>query len=184
MTPTTRILVLVFLLALVPSCANGQTNAKWQKEVRIDTLRDTSFVEFQLDGKFLTPPSKSGPDSPKMVFRCDPAKKEKDRFIEGFVHVGTVVESENPHVLGLVTSTPVNIRFDDGKVLSRSGIPSTNGQGVFFRSWYFKRWLNFIKARHHKVVMAVPEFLGGDVVMQFDIPADSKDVEDSCGLGK
>jgi hypothetical protein len=95
----------------------------------------------------------------------------------------------------------VQFRLDDGKIQTVSWGRSTDFSAIFLtppaaarpflRSGY-EEFANLLYAHamYHKentnpqvrkVVLDVPEYLGGEVVMQFDLP-DSTGVADACGI--
>jgi hypothetical protein len=70
-----------------------------------------------------------------------------------------------PDFGGLFFGSPVSIGFQVNKLLYGRMMTHREGTGD----------------QVHKLVVSVPEYLGGDVVMEFDFP-DLTTVADSCGL--
>jgi hypothetical protein len=119
--------------------------------------------------------------------------------------IGAVMDSQVSTHDGLLVSTtqnlvPVMYRRDDEKKIQRDDWqPGTNYSALFldFESGFIHNKgelrLNQLFYGHdvihvegkgeqvRKIVISVPEYLGGDVVMQFDLP-DLTTVADSCGL--
>lgn len=187
-----KMAILFFLLA-VPAFSQ-----EWRKEEKTDPLRGTHYVQFSLEGKYLTAPRNAPSDSkPTMVVRCNPGLHmrghTKGKFQEGYIFVGGVVDS---HVsTGGSTSVHVQLRLDDGKLQDAFWNQSTDYSSIFFSSIIGSGWDEFAnllyghKMYHkentnpqvRKIVLGVPEFLGGEVVMQFDTP-DATEVADACGI--
>jgi hypothetical protein len=170
----------------------------WKREDKTDALRGTHYLEFELDGTFLTPPKRPGVNTPMMVVDCLPGQHLKvygGRFIAGFVVTGAVLSSqviEKDTVLGgrsLPTVIPVEFRLDDGKVQEHVFNPSTDGTSAFFPETILSTLLYGHYLPHKegkgdpikKVVLAMDEYLAGRIVIQFDMP-DPHDVADSCGV--
>jgi len=153
-------------------------------------------------GKFLTAPSgDSAKLPPVMIVRCIPGKnmhgKTNGKFSSGYIFVGgvldtTVSESGNSVV-------KVEYRLDDGKLQPESWGRSTNFSAIFMShpdcqlcGSGYDHFANLLYGHHlyhkentspqiKKVVLGVPEFLGGEIVMQFDLP-DSAEVAEACGI--
>lgn len=135
-----------------------------------------------------------------MVVRCQPGsfhhKHSEGKFLEGYIFVGSVVDT---HVSGDSDArAAVEYRLDDGKLQSDEWGHSTDYSSIFFGgetiagdtgSVVFNNLLYGHLLPHkenttpqvRKIVIGVPEFLGGEVVMQFDMP-DATDVGESCGV--
>ena len=198
----------MFLLASGPSAqktqnptASNQGIAKWIRADKTDPLRGTQFSEFTLDGKYLTAPRKVEPNAvPAMVVRCQSGtfnhKHAHGKFMEGFIFVGSVVDTHVSYNSSLLVS--VQYRLDDGKLQSDSWRHSTDYSSLFFGgekiivdtgSTIFNNLLYGHLLPHkentnpqvRKIVLGVPEYLGGEVVMQFDMP-DATEVADTCGV--
>lgn len=182
---------LVTLVALSASCLFAQDAAKWVKEEKADPLRETKFLQFSLDGRFLTPPGKMGPDAkPTMIVRCTPGSfvhgRAHGKFLNGYIYVGTVIDT-NVDTTG--SSVPVQFRLDEGKLQSASWSHSTDFSSIFFEDIDFNTLLygHFMAHKENtspqvkKIVVGLNEYLGGEVVMQFDLP-DSAEVADACGV--
>lgn len=174
----------------------------WKREEVTDPLRGGSFTQFSLAGTFLTAPSNSNNAAPVMIVRCIPGRsmhgKTNGKFVLGYIYVGGVLDTA---VLGTGDSAVnATYRLDDGKTQSEAWGRSTNfsaifmshpGCGVFCGSGW-DLFANLLYAHHlyhkensspqmRKVVIGVPEYLGGEIVMQFDLP-DSTEVADACGI--
>lgn len=198
----------VLTVELNPSIAVSETenetvatesNApKWTREDQTDPLRGTQFAQFTLRGKYLTPPRDVAPHStPAIVVRCIPGRHSRGHtngeFLEGYLHVGGVVDSEisgEGHA-----SVSVEFRLDDGKLQYATWSHSTDYSSVFFSADFGSGWGEFANLLYahrtyhkedtnpqvRKVVIGLQEFLGAEVVMQFDMP-DATDVGEACGV--
>ncbi len=172
------------------SSAAAQT---WTKTEKSDPLRGTQFVQYSLEGKYLSPPRNAAPDAtPAIVVRCVPGSHKSGwgvvhgKFLEGYIFVGGVVDT---HV-AYDSSTRANVEFrlDDGKLQSASWSHSTDFSSLFFSSIDLDNLLYGHLLLHkentnpqvRKIVLGVPEFVGGEIVMQFAMP-DAAEVGDACG---
>lgn len=177
--------ILFFLLA-VPAFSQ-----EWKKEEKTDPLRETRFLQFSLEGKYLRPPSKAAElTSPLMVIRCAPGRfafgHARGKFLEGYVVVGGVVDS---NMQGVREGLNVQFRLDDRKLQAGQWSHSTDFSALFFSDMTFNNLLYGHLLPHkentgpqvYKVVIGASEFLGGEVVMQFDMP-DATEVADACGV--
>jgi hypothetical protein len=199
----------LILAAMAIYCANGTrisaqdnlTTAQWQREEKTDPLRGTHYSRFSLEGKFLTPPRNSANAHPLLVTHCLAGKNNfghtGGKFLTGFIFVGGVVDS-SVNEEGAV-SVPIQFRLDDGKLQSENLSRSTDFSSIFFASPTCSLcgsgsdvFANILYGHHlphkentgsqiRKVVIGVSEYLGGEVVLQFDMP-DASDVAETCGI--
>ena len=181
-----------------------QKSISWQREAKTDPLRGTNFVQFSLIGKFLTQPKNASNGNPTMIVRCAPGIDKKrgqghtnGKFREGYIFVGGVMDSSMSG--NGSSSVSVQFRLDDGKLQSESWGRSTDFSSIFFshpncplcgggydifanllygHAMYHKENTN---PQVRKVVIGVSEYLGGEIVMQFDMP-DATDVAEACGI--
>jgi hypothetical protein len=193
------ILALAIVLVAFPvgvSAQEASTPRRWISEQRTDPLRGDSYMQFSLDGIFLSRPDRADVLIPHLVLRCAPGQHRASsgtgnghtngKFIQGYIDVGGVVDA-NVGVNGDVR-VHVQFRLDDGKLQDDYWSHSTDYSAVFFESV----WLNNAFYGHmllhkessgpqvRKVVIGLPEYLGNEVVAEFDLP-DSTDVADACG---
>jgi hypothetical protein len=150
----------------------------WQYSKKDDPLHGTSFDEFVLDGKFLTPPRSPKPeDKPSLVLHCD-----KGKVKDGYLVVGAVVDRSGRG------QARIEMRLD-GNLSTEFWNVSTDGQAVFLDGSIdllkilYGHWLphkegkgDFIKQE----IFGVQEAFGSTIVMQFDMPADQARLLDSC----
>ena len=181
-----------------------QTLATWQRIEKTDPLRGTTYSQFALVGKFLTPPGGTANTNPVMVVRCVPGKDKKSghgytngRFREGYIHIGGEVDSVVSE--GGNSSVSVMYRLDDGKLQGEQWGRSTDfsaifsshptcglcgsGYDIFANLLYGHAIYHKENTNPHirKVVVGVNEYLSGEIVMQFDLP-DSTEVAEACGI--
>lgn len=201
----TKLRIGMFVIALACCTVTAaQAPTAWQRSERTDPLREITYTQFKLDGRFLTPPAKGDNPHPTMIVRCLPGRDEKKgvhgytngKFREGYIHVGGVMDSD---VSGDGEFVRAQFRLDNGKLQTEQWGRSTDFSAIFFShptcplcgSGYdiFANLL-FGHAMYHKentnpqvrkVVIGVSEFLGGEVVMQFDMP-DATEVAEACGI--
>ena len=188
---------MIGLIVAALLCANPVSSQAWKKNERTDPLRDTHFVQFSLDGRYLTPPKSASAEAvPSIVVRCAPKSHNHGHtrgvFMQGYIFVGGIVDSQ----VSAEGSVGVTVQFrpDDGKLQTEVWNHSTDFSAIFFSSagsgWdIFANLLYSHRAYHkedtnaqvRKVVIGVPEYLGGEIVMQFDMP-DASDVAETCGI--
>lgn len=189
--------VLTFAAIVIAKQTEKPAPTTWQREERTDQLRGTKFLQFSLEGKFLTAPRDKSNATPTMIVRCSPGDDHrghtKGKFQTGYIYVGTVVNSDVSDSGDSFIS--VQLRLDDGKLQSEAWGRSTDFSAIFFPSRVGSGWdtfANLLYAHHlyhkentnpqvRKVVLGVNEYLGGEIVMQFDFP-DSTEVADACGV--
>jgi hypothetical protein len=162
MTRKTRVIGHLAILALrFPVLALAQAPAEWRYSRDDDALHGKVHDKLVLEGKYLTAPR--SPESgfrPALVVMCSDGKVEQN-----YISVGAVINSDSKSVF------PVHgeIRIDDKKAGSFVGDAlSRDGTGVFFTRDDLKK---FLKAQ--RVIVGVNEYLGPQVVMQFDMPSPS-----------
>jgi hypothetical protein len=146
----------------------------WEYSRRDDPLHGTSFDELVLEGKYLTPPSRSD-GAPRIVLHCSGGKLK-----EGYLTVGAVVDRS-------VGGAQVEMRLD-GKLSTESWTVGTDGQAVFLGGSIdllkilYGHWLPHKEGKGdfiHQEIFGVQEAYGSAIVMQFDMP-DPTPVLDSC----
>ncbi len=180
--------------------ALAQTPPQWHSEQKSDP-RGVSFTQFSLTGKFLTPPQNASNVNPTIFIRCIPGSNRhghtSGKFIAGYIWVGGVMNSD---VSEEGTSfVPVEFRLDDGKLQSERWGRSTDNSAIFLADptcplcgGGYAVFANLIYGQHgfrkqntnpqiRKIVIGVDEFLGGEVVMQFDLP-DATEVAEACEI--
>lgn len=183
----------------VSSAENSQPPS-WKEERKTDSFRGTSFTEFRLVGKFVTAPQHTSTDNPMMVVRCVPGDDHrghtKGKFVSAYIATGAVIDTAVDDKGNIFVG--VQFRLDDGKIQSVSWGRSTDFSAIFlkrqsaFAGSGYEEFANVLyghemyhkentNSQVRKFVLDVPEYLGGEVVMQFDFP-DSTSVADACGI--
>jgi len=188
--------------------ASGWAQAEWVRTEKTDPLTNASRVRFALSGRFLQAPSKGSVDKPSFVLVCDPTKtqmrgKIRGKVLGAFIEVGAVVDSGNDFERDALferhpNATLVGVKYrrdDEKKVQEAEWFHSGDFAALYVASQYggteievnnllYGHMLTHKEGKGEQVrriVLSVPEYLGGDVVMQFDLP-DLTNVSDACGL--
>ena len=194
------------LAFIEPPRAHSQT-LTWTETEKSDPLHQTSFKEFSLKGKFLVPPKQSNLPPPILVLRCQPGPhrfgkaQTNGHFVEGWIATGAVLNSSAEKIafgarvsisssIGTIGDVvPVEYRLDDKELKSPYWRVSTDHSGILFDDGDLDDLLYGHVLRHkegtnaqvRRIMLGVPEYLGGQIQMQFDLP-DSTEVADACGV--
>jgi hypothetical protein len=167
----------MLVIALAAATVNAAAQ-EWQSTVKTDPLTGKSFTQYVLTGKFLTPPSQWEGVPPSISVRCDPAGHRgrlSGRFIDGFIIVNAVLDLTNGK------SSTVQYRLNDGKVQTAGELEvgtSTDFQALSLTGMFLSNILWGHEIPHkphssdqvHKFVIAVQQHVGGQIVMEFDMP--------------
>jgi len=158
---------IITALALLCTIALAQEPPAWKYTKDEDPLHGKVHDKFVLDGKYLTPPrALSQGFKPSIVVSCHDGKVEQN-----FISVGAVVALKSAgFYAGMLES-----RVDGKKGAIAATDKSTDGTAVFFTRVDLKDIL-----RAHQVIVGVNEYLGPEVVMQFEMP-DPAPVLERCG---
>lgn len=163
-------------------------DSAWSQEEKTDALRGTHYLQFVLSGHFLTPP-KQAEFPPKLVVQCLPGEHSvgyhiftNGRHIASYLIVGPVLDSQ-------LSGLTVQYRLDDGKIQTERWSISTDFSGTFYPETTLNTLLYGHAMAHkegsnapvRKLVVATNEFVGGEIVMQFDMP-DPDSVAEACGV--
>jgi hypothetical protein len=172
--------VLVFFAAQL---ANGSA---WQREEKSDPLRKLEYSQFVLEGKYLIPPRGKVSTAPMLVARCQAGTfsfgRARGKFLTGYLSVDAVLDFRSGGV-------PVSLRLDEGKIQTDNWSQSTDGTGAFFGDIVFDNLLYGHMLPHkegtnppvRKVIIGVPEYLGAEIQVEFDMP-EPGDVAEVCGV--
>lgn len=172
---------------------------QWQKSQSKDAFTSNESTEFRLEGKYLTAPSNvAASDPPAIVLRCKAEKhghgsqKFEGKLEQAFLVVHTVVDAQVYR--SSTVKVPVRYRLDDGKIHEEFLYPSTTYKALSLQPQFcgfcvVDDFLYGHQMAHKadsspqikKVLISLPEFLGSDVVIQFDMP-DAREVADVCGV--
>jgi hypothetical protein len=173
----------------------------WTEADKSDSLHQVTFKEFSLLGKFLIPPQQSNLPAPLLVLHCQPGPHRFGRvqtnghFVEGWIAVGAVLNPAEQSVgRDAARLVPVEFRLDEKKLQADLWPVSTDHLGVFLNGPHCRDCtLNNLLYGHmlpHKdgtnpqvrrIILGVPEYLGAQVQMQFDLP-DSTQFAEACGV--
>lgn len=194
-----RLMLAAFGL-LIAITASAQTS-NWAKTSSEDPLQRVPYASYTLAGKYLRAPQRSILEAPMMVVHCQSGhhRVTNGHFLEGWIATGAVLGTKVSDD-GKVTYIPVEYRLDDKKLRSENWAFTTDRTAValsmadpvanaFCRDCVLDNLLYGKSAPHkegsaaqiHTVVIGVPEYLGAEIEMQFDLP-DSAEVADVCGL--
>lgn len=188
-------IVTVALLAILSLRVSGQQASTWVKKEESDTFSGKQYLQFSLDGRFLTPPRNTAPDTrPTMILRCTPGSFTRGhihgKLISGYIYLGAVVDTRRSYLGG--AAVDVKFRLDNGKIHTTPWRPSSDYSSIFFGDTdldtlfyghFLPHKINTTPAVK-KVVIEVDEYLGSEIVMQFDLPdaASEFKVADACGV--
>jgi hypothetical protein len=203
---TLNVALILAVLVLLPFDAKAQS---WGKNAVSDPLRETSFVRFTLTGKFLVPPRRSSLAKPAIVVECQPGRhnftRTKGHFLAGWIDTGAVLDSVvsqsgSPPQLESGATLPdvvqVEYRRDGEKKLQEDSWPTAQnatsaylsmppfcGGGCTLAELLYGHIVPSAEklAPVHKLIIGLPEYQGGEIEMQFDIP-DPREVGDTCGI--
>jgi hypothetical protein len=171
-----------WLLLALSLPALTQTAPQWVISDKKDPMRDTVFVEFSLEGQFLTAPT-SAAHPPMMVIDCIPPKSKKGGNLStAYVSFGTVLNYGTQGVF-------VEYRLNDGRVHNDLWPISTDGKSAIApvlalndMLWGHRLFPRAGKmVANKKVLVSAEEFGAGRVVVEFDLP-DPTAVSEACGL--
>ena len=200
-----RVSSLPLLLCIATSGIAQQPS--WTRADKSDQLHGTSFKEFTLEGKFLVPPRQSSLSAPVLVLHCQPGPRRVGKsqtnghFVEGWIATGAVLNSSAEKIafgarvsisssIGTIGDVvPVEYRLDDKELKSPYWRVSTDHSGILFDDGdlddllygHILRHKEGTNAQVRRIMLGVPEYLGGQIQMQFDLP-DSTEVADACGV--
>jgi hypothetical protein len=156
----------------------------WQQSEKTDPVRETTYTQFTLEGKFLTSPPGGVSNRPALVLDCIPGKEShrpKGRFLSGNLLVGTnlkidYVEPEEIHGTSYFRKVSVRYRMDNAKEEEEKWSVGTEKTAASIP----KAWLKKI-LRAHTVEITVDDSRGSQVAIQFDMP-DPTAVEAGCDV--
>jgi hypothetical protein len=192
----------VAMLAFATLAAAAHAQNAWQSSTIHDELRQSTYQQFVLRGKYLVPPKTMQPGQfPALVVQCLPKQHSvgyhvfvNGSFLDGYLVAGTVVNSQVTIQEGLSGTSfpvvvPVEFRLDDGKLQSDSWRASTDYGAAFFPEDAFDNLLYGHQMPHkensnpqvRKVIIGIDEALAGEVQIEFDMP-DANDIAEACGV--
>jgi hypothetical protein len=175
--------------------------AQWIRTQVQDPMNGKSSSRFVLEGRFAEGfHPRVEVHAPAIILECRPGEfkehnggwkslKANGKLIKGYFSVGAVVDDNGATVLG-EKKILGSFRRDEEKPHDDSLSVSRSWDAVFFedvqlRNYVYGHMLPTSKVKEHpqtKVLrVAFDEYVGGKVVMEFDL-GDASDVADACGL--
>jgi len=181
-----RVIITVIVFAIGAASQDAPSKG-WEKADKQDPLRGTQYVQYSLEGEYLTPPRNAAAGTtPSIILRCTPGRYAHGlahgKLLDGYIFVGGVVDAHVGSDASIRTT--VEYRLDDGKLQTYYWNHSTDYSSLFFSDIDLGHMLAHKENTNpqiRKIVLGVPEFLGIEVVMQFDMP-DASEVGDTCGV--
>ena len=179
----------VFVAVCLASSCVPQISFPWKREDKTDQLRGTAYAEFTLPGRFLTPPQKPKAALPFFIVECEPGPARRvfggythGKLREAYMLLSAVAERTGDHAV-------VQYRLDDGKLHTEDWGISKDHTAIYPSEIELNTVLYGHFSKHkegtnppvRKLVIAVDEHRGGEMVMQFDMP-DPTEMADACGL--
>jgi hypothetical protein len=183
---STTLLALVPLLwasLAFPARAQQQSSSTGQGWRQTQVTDGTASTRFSLTGKFLKRPAGDVSNPPVLAIDCGRGRGSKGRLINGNLQVGVplkinYVEPSEIHGTSYYPKVFVQVRVDDeAKKDKRQWTPGKDKTSAVFAKYSLKKMLSA-----HTVEITTQDDAGNDVVMQFDVPSDSKAVEAACDV--
>jgi hypothetical protein len=141
-------------------------------------------TRFSLTGKFLKRPAGNVANPPVLAIDCGSGRRSREgNLVAGNLLVGVplkinYVEPTEIHGTSYYPKVFVQIRVDDeAKKDKRQWTPGKDKTSAVFSKYSLKKMLSA-----HTVEITTQDDAGDDVVMQFDVPSDSKAVEAACNV--
>ncbi len=156
---------LVLLFGTMPGFAQGSS---WEYDQQRDALHAAVVHKFVLNGKYLSPPRTRTITNPALVVVCNGGTVQNNYFA-----VGAVI---NRRVDGGTVWVNGEARLDGKAELFTFDSVSTDGTAAYFTRKDLKKAL-----LAKQVIIGLDEFLGPQIVMQFNIPDPSVIMQTACG---
>ena len=156
----------------------------WERSKGENPLYGKTYDQFILNGRYLTPPSTVGSETPRLVVHCGAGK-----FASGEFMLGAVAQHSGTKSLKGAWQSQVDMRLDERKKTEDFWEYSNDGKTLFFDRDQLDRLLTGKLLGHpskdeltKRVILGVTEALGNEVIVQFDMPADQSEIIEACGL--
>ena len=156
----------------------------WERSKGENPLYGKTYDQFILNGRYLTPPSTVGSETPRLVVHCGAGK-----FASGEFMLGAVAQHSGTKSLKGAWQSQVDMRLDERKKTEDFWEYSNDGKTLFFDRDQLDRLLTRKLLGHpskdeltKRVILGVTEALGNEVIVQFDMPADQSEIIEACGL--
>jgi len=184
---STTLLALVPLLwasLAFPASAQQQSSSSGQGWRQTQVTDGAASTRFTLTGKFLKGPSGNVSNPPVVAIDCGSGRRANEgRLIAGNLLVGVplkinYVEPTEIHGTSYYPKVFVQVRMnDEAKKDKRQWTPGKDKTSAVFAKYTLQKLL-----RAHTVEITAQDEVGDDIVMQFDVPSDSKAVEAACNV--
>jgi hypothetical protein len=167
-----------------PARAQQQSSSSAQPWRQTQITDGTPSTRFSLTGKFLKGPSGNVSNPPVLAIDCGSGRRAHEgRLIAGNLLVGVplkvnYVEPTEIHGTSYYPKVFVQVRIDDeAKKDKRQWTPGKDKTSAVFAKYTLQKLL-----RAHTLEITTQDEVGDDIVMQFDVPSDSKAVEAACNV--
>ena len=178
-----KALLFVVLLVSAARSFSQLPLPRWDHTQHTYQLTGVTVEEFKLDGKYLTPPKDAEQnESPSIIIRCiaDPHAnhgRARGKFVQGYIYIGAILDGDG-----------MAYRRDDGKLQTVAIDHSSDLKAAFFGQFDLNNLLYGHMLPHkentgpqtRKLIIGLGEYLGGDVVSEFQLP-DSTELAETCG---
>ena len=196
------VLIVLFLLSAVVAFPQTKSTARlpaqWTRTETLDRFTGATSTVFTLQGTFVVAPSRSGSKAPVIMAQCRTNKKGKGELLNTLIEIGATLDShagiQDDVVAGVRAYSGVSAeyRLDGGPVKRFPPLAHSEDFSVLYlesaKSSFglIELFLPDLLYEHHKepvkqAVIRVPEWQGGFVVMQFDMP-DPTELAETCGI--
>lgn len=165
-----RIFILASTIALSASLVCQESQVKdqlWQYQVERDPLHGQALQKFILMGKYSTPPRTASLANPALVLVCSAGKVQSN-----YVAAGAVIHQRVDDGRAWING---EVRIDGKPEMVVFDSLSTDGTAAYFGRKDLKKAL-----LGNQVLIGLEEFLGPEVVMEFQIPNPAP-LEAACG---
>jgi len=166
-----------------PARAQQQSSPSGQGWRQSQMTDGTPYTRFSLTGKFLKRPAGDVSNPPVLAVDCGKGRGSKGKLIDGIVQVNAplkihYVEPTEIHGTSYYPKVFVQLRVEDeAKKDKRQWTPGKDKTSAVFSKYSLKKMLSA-----HIVEISTQDDAGNDVVMQFDVPSDSKAVAVACDV--
>jgi hypothetical protein len=175
---------LKILVTLLISTTLATAQPAWQSSKEENPLFGKQFDLFRLEGRYLSQPSVSGGNVPLLRVYCAAGKFAKGEFL-----LGAVAQHSGTKSIKGAWQAQVDMRLDERKKTEDLWEYSNDQKTLFFDRIQLDHLLTGKLLGHptkdvltRRVILGVIEALGNEVVVQFNMPSDQKEIISACGL--
>jgi len=184
---------IVILVLAITRVVAAQDAPQWEKQQIKDPFLGTELTQYRLEGKYLAAP-RDETAVPAMILRCKavPHGKYYGKLESASLFVGET-NGDRPIAYDQSSLVTTQYRLDDGKVHTNYYAHSKDYKVISLKPQFCGECtINDFFYGHEishkentspqikKVVLSIPEYLGGNIVIQFDLP-DITEVAKTCG---